>query len=99
MVLPVLNGSSKIACRLLVKQKIRMHPSLACHDTHCPHRGLAGAGVVLVPLWQLAGIGHLARQGLAQHQPDQYDFTKQNRKNIIAVVAVSMQHHCIFVHT
>ena len=38
--------------------------------------GLAGAGAVVVPLGQLAGIGHRAGEGLHQHQPDQYDFTK-----------------------
>ena len=69
--LPLLNGSLKIACGL--------------QDGTCPRDkddltvlagGLAGAGAVVVPLGQLAGIGHRAGEGLYQHQPDQYDFTK-----------------------
>lgn len=39
--------------------------------------GLAGAGAVVIPLGQLAGIGHRAGEGLhQQHQQDQYDFAK-----------------------
>jgi hypothetical protein len=117
--LPLLDGSLKIACGLqggstcpremivpclLVKQTKKCIQAwramtLTIGWPHCPRRGLARAGVILVPLWQLAGIGHRAGEGLHQHQLDQYDFTIQNGENIIAVVVVSMQPHCIFVHT